>query len=176
MSDLLQGLNVFLIGMMGAGKTTVGLLLAQQLGYSFVDTDVVIEKVAGKTINEIFAEDGEEDFREIEARVLSELAAHTRLTIATGGGIVLRRFNWSYLHQGLIVWLDAPVDVLVNRLQNDTARPLLQKANPAQALQKLLDQRRSLYAEADLRIPLNASDTPEEIASRIISEIPDVLK
>ena len=176
MSDLLQGLNVFLIGMMGAGKTTVGLLLAEQLGYSFVDTDVVIEKVAGKTINEIFAEDGEEDFREIEARVLSELAAHTRLTIATGGGIVLRRFNWSYLHQGLIVWLDAPVEVLVNRLQNDTARPLLQKANPAQALQKLLDQRRSLYAEADLRIPLNASDTPEEIASRIISEIPDVLK
>ena len=176
MSDLLQGLNVFLIGMMGAGKTTVGLLLAEQLGYSFVDTDVLIEKVAGKTINEIFAEDGEEDFREIEARVLSELAAHTRLTIATGGGIVLRRFNWSYLHQGLIVWLDAPVEVLVNRLQNDTARPLLQKANPAQALQKLLDQRRSLYAEADLRIPLNASDTPEEIASRIISEIPDVLK
>ena len=173
---MLQGLNVFLIGMMGAGKTTVGLLLAEQLGYSFVDTDVVIEKVAGKTINEIFAEDGEEDFREIEARVLSELAAHTRLTIATGGGIVTRRFNWSYLHQGLIVWLDAPVDVLVNRLQNDTARPLLQKANPAQALQKLLDQRRSLYAEADLRIPLNASDTPEEIASRIISEIPDVLK
>lgn len=176
MSDLLQGLNVFLIGMMGAGKTTVGLLLAQQLGYSFVDTDVVIEKVAGKTINEIFAEDGEEGFREIEASVLSELAAHTRLTIATGGGIVMQRFNWSYLHQGLIVWLDAPVDVLVNRLQNDTARPLLQKANPAQSLQKLLDQRRSLYAEADLRIPLNASDTPEEIASRIISEIPDVLK
>lgn len=173
---MLQGLNVFLIGMMGAGKTTVGLLLAQQLGYSFVDTDVVIEKVAGKTINEIFAEDGEEGFREIEASVLSELAAHTRLTIATGGGIVMRRFNWSYLHQGLIVWLDAPVDVLVNRLQNDTTRPLLQKANPAQSLQKLLDQRRSLYAEADLRIPLNASDTPEEIASRIISEIPDVLK
>ncbi len=173
---MLQGLNVFLIGMMGAGKTTVGQLLAQQLGYAFVDTDVVIEKVAGKTINEIFAEDGEEDFREIEARVLSELAAHTRLTIATGGGIVTRRFNWSYLHQGLIVWLDAPVDVLINRLQNDTTRPLLQKANPAQALQKLLDQRRSLYAEADLRIPLNASDTPEEITLRIISEIPDVLK
>jgi shikimate kinase len=173
---LLQGLNVFLIGMMGAGKTTVGRFLAQQLGYGFVDTDVVIEKVAGKTINEIFAEDGEEGFREIEASVLSELAAHTRLTIATGGGIVMRRFNWSYLHQGLTVWLDAPVDVLVNRLQNDTARPLLQKANPGQSLQKLLDQRRSLYGEADLRIPLNASDTPEEIASRIISEIPDVLK
>ncbi len=176
MNDLLQGINVFLIGMMGAGKTTVGRLLAQQLGYGFVDTDVVIEKVAGKTINEIFAEDGEEPFRELEASVLSELAAHTRLTIATGGGVVLRRFNWSYLHQGLIVWLDAPVDVLINRLQNDTTRPLLQEANPTQTLQKLLDQRRSLYAEADLRIPLNASDTPEEIVLRIMSEIPDVLK
>ena len=176
MNNLLQGINVFLIGMMGAGKTTVGRLLAQQLDYGFIDTDVVIEKVAGKTINEIFAEDGEENFRELEDTVLSELSAHTRLTIATGGGAVTRRFNWSYLHQGLIVWLDAPVDVLINRLQNDTTRPLLQEANPAQVLQKLLAQRQSLYAEADLRIPVSASDTSEEIVSRIISEIPNVLK
>lgn len=176
MNNLLQGINVFIIGMMGVGKTTVGRLLAQQLGYGFIDTDVIIEKLASKTINAIFAEDGEENFRELEASVLSELSAHTRLTIATGGGIVSRRFNWSYLHQGLIVWLDAPVDVLINRLQNDTTRPLLQEANPTQVLQKLLDQRRSLYAEADLRIPINAIDTPEEIASRIISEIPSVLK
>lgn len=176
MNDPLQGLNVFLIGMMGAGKTTVGALLASQLGYYFFDTDVLIEKVAGKTINEIFAQDGEDNFRELESRVLSELSAHTKLTIATGGGIVLRRFNWSYLHHGLIVWLDAPVELLVNRLQNDKTRPLLQKHNPAQELQKLLDQRQSLYAEADLRIPVKANDTSEQITSRIISAIPTVLK
>jgi shikimate kinase len=175
-NDLLKGTNVFLIGMMGAGKTSVGKLLAGQLGYGFVDTDELIEKVAGKTINKIFADDGEDEFRQLEGKVLSELSAYTRLAIATGGGIVVRRFNWSYLHHGLIVWLDAPVEVLINRLQNDTTRPLLQNPNPAQALQKLLDQRRSLYAEADLHIPVNATDTPEAIASRIITEIPTVLK
>ena len=176
MNELLQGINVFLIGMMGAGKTTVGHLLAHQLGYSFADTDALIEKVAGKTINEIFADSSEDTFRDLESQVLSELSAYTHLTIATGGGIVLRRFNWSYLHHGLIVWLDASVDVLIDRLQNDTTRPLLQEANPAQALQKLLDQRRSLYAEADLRIVVNAGDTPEELASRVLTQIPSVLK
>jgi shikimate kinase len=175
-NDLLKGINVFLIGMMGAGKTTVGHLLAHQLGYSFADTDALIEKVASKTINEIFADSGEDGFRQLESQVLSELSAYTHLTIATGGGIVKRRFNWSYLHHGLIVWLDAPVDVLINRLQNDTTRPLLQEANPAQALQKLLDQRRSLYAEADLHIVVNAGETPEQLASRVIAEIPRVLK
>jgi shikimate kinase len=175
-NNLLKGTNVFLIGMMGTGKTSVGNLLARQLGYRFFDTDVLIEQLASKTINEIFAADGEDEFRQLEGKVLSELSAYTRLTIATGGGIVLRRLNWSYLHHGLIVWLDAPIEVLINRLQNDTTRPLLQNPNPAQALQKLLDQRRSLYAEADLHIPINATDTPEAIASRIIAEIPTVLK
>ena len=176
MNDLLKGINVFLVGMMGTGKTTVGHLLARQLGYSFVDTDEVIEKSTGKTINQIFADEGEENFRQIESEVLSQLSAHTQLTIATGGGIVLQRFNWSYLHHGMVIWLDAPVDVLIARLQNDTTRPLLQNDNPAQALQKLLDQRKSLYAEADLHIRISANDTPEQIVSRIIAEIPDVLK
>lgn len=161
---------------MGAGKTSVGNLLARQLGYRFFDTDALIEQLAGKTINEIFADEGEDEFRQMEAKVLSELSAYTRLTIATGGGIVLRRLNWSYLRHGLIVWLDAPIEVLINRLQNDTTRPLLQNPNPAQALQKLLDQRRSLYAEADLHIRISADDTPEQITSRIITEIPTVLK
>jgi shikimate kinase len=175
-NNLLQGLNVFLIGMMGAGKTTVGQLLANKLGYQFFDTDVLIEKVARKTINEIFADDGEDAFRQLESQVLSELSAHTKLAIATGGGIVLRHLNWSYLHHGLIVWLDAPVEVLVERLQNDTSRPLLQDANPAQALQTLLNQRNLLYAEADLHIPVSATETPEQIAGAIIAKIPTVLK
>ena len=176
MNNLLQGINVFLIGMMGVGKTTVGHLLARKLGYHFLDTDTLIEKVTGKTINEIFADSGEEKFRQLESLVLSDLSAYTRLTIATGGGIILQRFNWSYLHHGLIVWLDAPVDVLVARLQNDTTRPLLQEADLAQSLQTLLDQRRSLYAQADLHITVKPSETPEQIASRIIVEIPDALK
>ena len=176
MSDLLKGMNVFLVGMMGAGKTTVGHLLARQLGYHFFDTDVLIEQSTGKSINQIFAEDGEEQFRQLESEVLSQVSAHTRLTVATGGGIVSRPFNWSYLHHGLVVWLDAPVQVLIDRLQNDTTRPLLRDANPAQALQKLLDQRQHLYSEADLHIQIDADDTPEQIVARIIAEIPTVLR
>lgn len=175
MNNGLQGINIFLIGMMGVGKSTVGCLLAPQLGYSFVDIDVVIEKLAGRTINQIFADSGEEAFRQLESQVLSEVSAHTRLTIATGGGVVLRRFNWSYLHHGLIIWLDAPVEVLIDRLQNDTTRPLL-KENAARSLQNLLDQRHHLYAQADLHIRVSANDTPEAIASRVIAEIPSVIK
>lgn len=175
MKDQLKGINIFLIGMMGAGKTTVGRLLATQLGYGFVDTDAVIEQLAGKTIKEIFASEGETAFRQLEAQVLAEVSAYTNLIIATGGGIVIRQLNWSYLHHGLIIWLDAPVEVLLQRLQNDQTRPLLQD-EPAQKLQSLLDERRKLYAEADLCIPITATQTPETIASQIITKIPSVLK
>ena len=176
MNDMLQGMNVFLVGMMGAGKTSVGRLLARQLGYGFCDTDAAIEAVARKTINQIFADDGEEAFRQLETQVLSHVSAETKLTIATGGGIVMRPFNWSYLHYGLVIWLDAPVEVLVDRLREDTTRPLLRETNPAQALQKILNKRQSLYAEADLRIRISSEDTLEQIVSRIIAEIPTVLK
>lgn len=176
MNDVLKGINVFLIGMMGTGKSTVGQLLAQELGYRFFDTDTLIEQIAGKTINQIFADSGEETFRQLEAQILSELSAYSQLTIATGGGIVLRHLNWSYLHHGLVVWLDAPIDVLVNRLQNDTTRPLLQTPDLAQKLQTLLEQRRNLYAEADLHIQISENDTPQQIVSRVIAEIPTVLK
>ncbi|NET61070.1 MAG: shikimate kinase [Symploca sp. SIO2E6] len=176
MKNLLAGINVFLIGMMGSGKTTVGHLLASQLGYGFCDSDVVIEQVVGKTINEIFAESGEEAFRQLESQVVSELSAYTKLIIATGGGVVLKPINWSYLHHGLIVWLDAPVEVLIERLQEDTTRPLLKQADPAQILQRLLEQRRGLYAEADLHIRINASETPEQVVSQIVTQIPTVLR
>jgi shikimate kinase len=173
---LLNGVNVYLIGMMGAGKTTVGRELANQLKYHFFDTDTLIEQVASQTINQIFTGIGEEGFRKLESQVLSEISAYTKLTIATGGGIVLKRENWSYLHHGLIVWLDAPVELLIERLAQDNTRPLLQDINPADKLQKLLEQRQRLYAEADIRISVAASDTPEQLSRRIIESIPQVLK
>ncbi|MEA5502550.1 shikimate kinase [Halotia wernerae UHCC 0503] len=176
MSSLLQGVNLYLIGMMGAGKTTVGQLLAKQLSYGFVDTDNVIAQAAGRSINQIFAEEGEVAFRQLESDVLAQVCAYTRLTIATGGGIVLRRENWSYLHHGLIVWLDVPVELLYNRLAEDNTRPLLQDVDPKGKLRSLLKERTPLYSQADLKITVNQEETPEQIANKVIEVIPSVLK
>ncbi|MBD6616897.1 shikimate kinase [Komarekiella sp. 'clone 1'] len=176
MSSLLQGVNLYLIGMMGAGKTTVGRLLAKHLGYGFVDTDDVIIKAAGKSINQLFAQEGEAGFRQLESDVLAQICAYTKLTIATGGGIVLRQENWGYLHHGLIVWLDVPIELLYSRLAEDTTRPLLQDADPKGKLRSLLEQRTPLYSQADLRITVQEEETPEEITKRVLEAIPSVLK
>ncbi|MBE9213442.1 shikimate kinase [Plectonema cf. radiosum LEGE 06105] len=176
MNNLLQGINLYLIGMMGAGKTTVGRLLANELQYGFVDTDEVITASAKQSINQIFAVEGETAFRQLETDVLSQVSAYTKLTVATGGGIILKRENWSYLHHGLIVWLDASAELLYNRLKEDTTRPLLQDSNPLLKLRSLLQEREPLYALADLRITLKEGETPEEIAQRVLTEIPSVLK
>ena len=175
-SSLLQGVNLYLIGMMGAGKTTVGQLLANHLGYRFLDTDDVITQSAGRSINQLFAEEGEAAFRQLESDVLAQVCAYTRLTIATGGGIVLRQENWSYLHHGLVVWLDVPVELLYTRLAEDTTRPLLQDSDPQGKLRSLLEQRTPLYSQADLKITVRAEETPEEIAHRVMEAIPNVLK
>jgi shikimate kinase len=172
MQELLRGINIFLIGMMGIGKTTVGKLLAQELGYRFFDTDVLIERVTQQPINKIFASIGEENFRQIESQVLIEVAACTKSVIATGGGIVLRSQNWGHLRHGLIIWLDASVELLTARLANDQTRPLLQKTDLASKLNSLLEQRRSLYTQGDLRIFINKNDTPEMLISRILEKIP----
>ncbi|WP_066378227.1 MULTISPECIES: shikimate kinase [unclassified Anabaena] len=176
MSSLLQGVNLYLIGMMGSGKTTVGQLLAKQLGYGFVDTDDVIVQAGKKSINQLFAEEGEAAFRQLESDVLAQICAYTKLTVATGGGIVLRRENWSYLHHGLIVWLDVPVELLYTRLAEDNTRPLLQDADPQGKLRSLLEQRTPLYAQADLRISVVAGEKPEQIADKVMAAIPSVLK
>lgn len=176
MSSLLRGVNLYLIGMMGVGKSTVGDLLAKQLGYTFLDTDSIITQLTGKTINQLFAEEGEPAFRQLESDVLAQVCARKELVIATGGGIVMRRENWSYLHHGLIVWLDAPIELLYTRLAEDTTRPLLQDPDPKGKLRSLLEQRTPLYSQADLHITLREEETPEEIANRVMEAIPSVLK
>ena len=170
MSNTLQGLNIYLIGMMGSGKTTVGQEIAKQLNYRFFDTDRTIEAIAKKSIPEIFQQEGEPYFRELESNVLAELSTYTRSVISTGGGIIQRQMNWSYLRYGLIVWLDVELEILKKRLAQDETRPLADKLEP------LLKTRLPLYAQADLAIAVEAEQSPQQISTQIIQAIPTVTK
>lgn len=176
MKDLLKGVSLYLIGMMGAGKSTLGQLLATELGYRFFDTDTLIERIAQKSINEIFSSDGEDAFRQLESQVLAQISAYHHCVVATGGGIVTRQINWSYLQQGIVLWLDVPIDHLYVRLQGDTTRPLLRDPDPKAKLQTLLQQRQSLYEQADVHLAVGATETPQTLMPRAIEEIAKVLK
>jgi shikimate kinase len=123
----LGGTSLYLVGMMGSGKSTVGKLVSQALAYCFFDTDALIEQLAGKTIPEIFAEDGEEDFRAIETQVLMELAPFKDCIISTGGGAVTKSENWGHMQGGISVWLNGPPSLLAHRVMRDGIenRPLL---------------------------------------------------
>jgi shikimate kinase len=186
MSNLLQGLNIYLIGMMGSGKTTVGQHLAQSLNYKFIDTDQIIEAIAlkyrlidtdqtieaiaKKPIPAIFEKLGEARFRELETQVLGELSVYTRTVISTGGGIIQEQMNWSYLRHGLVVWLDVDLEILKKRVAQDPNRPLADKLEP------LLNLRRPLYAQADLQVAPELEQSPQEVAAQIEELIPSVLK
>lgn len=148
----LKKTNLYLIGMMGAGKTTIGRKLANRLGYGFVDTDALIEQSANQKVSELFASAGEPTFRQLETQVLSQVSSYTNLVVATGGGIILERMNWSYLHHGIVIWLDVPISILVARLSGDTSRPLLKDTNLSNKLTTLMADRGDLYAQADIRI------------------------
>ena len=146
--------NIVLVGMPGSGKSSVGRRLAKRLHWTFVDTDALIVAAAGKSIERIFAEDGEAYFRDLEARCVREAAAHTGVVIATGGGVVLREENVRALRAtGLIVFLDrAPERILKTAELSD--RPLLRAGG--QALFALYRQRKDVYrAACDCRVPNN---------------------
>lgn len=170
MNKLLQGVDVYLIGMMGSGKSTIGRILARKLGYRFFDTDDLIEKVAQKSIKQIFATEGEAYFRDLETQILKEVSSYTNSAIATGGGIIQKPINWSYLRQGLVVWLDVEPETLKRRLARDRNRPLAAK------LESLLQERRPLYAQADMQIQTSGLTSPEQVANRIIGRIPEFIK
>ena len=166
----LQGANVYLIGMMGSGKSTIGAILADRLSHQFFDTDMLIEQISGQTVTELFKESGESTFRQLETQVLSELSSYLRKLIATGGGIVVTPENWGHLRSGIIVWLDVPVAVLCARLKNDTTRPLL-TGDLETKLNTLFTDRSPLYSQADLHIKLEGHETPEEICDRILIDL-----
>ena len=172
----LAGRSLYLVGMMGSGKTSTGRPLAERLGYGFVDADAVIEQAAGCSIPDIFNRDGEAGFRKLESQVLSAISQRHSLVVATGGGVVTQPENWGLLHSGIVIWLDVVPDQLLQRLNADsTVRPLLQTADPEAALNALLNERRPLYAEADLTVVIN-DEPPEAVADGILQLVPSLLK
>lgn len=172
----LEGLNVYLVGMMGTGKSAVGRPLAEALGYRFIDADTVLEQAAGRAIPEIFASEGEAGFRALETAVLGQISGWHSLVVATGGGAVTRPENWGHMQQGVVVWLDAPAELLLQRLAADpTPRPLMQAADPGERLATLLAERRPLYAQADLTVH-QAAEPPEQVAASVLAGLPALLK
>ena len=175
----LRGLSLYLVGMMGAGKSTIGRAIAQSLKYRFFDTDDLIERVAQRSISDIFAHDGEAAFRSLETQVLTQVSSQTRSVIATGGGIVTQPDIWQQLRHGAIIWLDTPVEVILKRLRSNpnavTKRPLLHQSNPDETLTKLLESRRGLYANADVRITIAAGDSPKAVVQQTLDGIRSIL-
>lgn len=172
----LEGLNLYLVGMMGAGKSAVARPLAAALGYRMLDADRSIEQVAGRSIEAIFAAEGEAGFRELETAVLGQIASWHSLVVATGGGVVCRPENWGHMRQGVVIWLDAPSALLLQRLNADpTPRPLLQGGDGAARLEQLLEQRLPLYSQADLQITQHG-ESPQQVAARVLAALPGILK
>lgn len=160
--------NIYFVGLMGAGKTTIGKLLAKHLGKAFYDSDHEIERRTGVNIPLIFELEGETGFRKREASVIAELVKLQDIVLATGGGAVLSPQNRENLKKsGTIIYLRASVTELLQRTRNDKNRPLLQTDNPLAKLEKLLVERDPLYRElADIII-----DTGEQPISVILHQI-----
>lgn len=145
--------NLVLVGLMGAGKSSVGRLVAQQLGIPFVDTDVEIERVSRMTITELFAAYGEQEFRALETRVIKRLLKGGPRVVSTGGGAFINESTRLHVKRGsLSVWLKADLDVLWDRINKRDTRPLLKTENPKQTLENLMNTRYPIYAEADLTV------------------------
>jgi shikimate kinase len=164
--------NIFLTGFMGCGKTSVGRVLSERLGYHFVDLDEAIVAEAGVSIKEIFASQGEPAFRRLESQVLQKVAVGTGVVVSTGGGAVIAEGNRTIMRSaGSIVNLTASVDSIAARLCGDSERPLLADDASSERIRNMLETREPYYADADLRI-----DTTSKTVAAVTAEILQALK
>jgi len=159
--------SLVLVGMMGAGKSSIGRKLAQRLALPFVDADSEIERAAGMSISDIFAKHGEPYFRSGEARVIARLLDGGPQVLATGGGAFMHPQSREAIRaKGISIWLKAEYDVLLKRIKRRGDRPMLKTDDPAETLRRLMEERDPVYAEADVIV--HSRDVPHEI---IIAEI-----
>ena len=164
--------SIALIGMMGAGKSSVGRCLNRRTGLALHDTDEIVAAKFGMSISEIFSQHGEKKFREAETRALRRMRTERQAIIVTGGGIVLRKENAEILKgHGVIVWLEGDEETLFARACRKQDRPLLQTKNPRKVFSQILGSRRPLYANiADIRVDTSVL-TDEEVAVAILAKV-----
>ena len=164
--------RIFLIGLMGSGKTTIGKIVAKKLHFTFMDSDVLIEEKTGVKVPLIFEYEGEEGFRKREASCLIELVTKNDMVLATGGGMVLSRDNRELLAQsGSVIYLKAHTDELARRLTNYKSRPLLQHVDVKQKLKELLESREVLYESCADYIIQTKNKRAVDIADEIITTL-----
>src|SRR5512143_4200909 len=154
--------NIILTGFMGVGKTSIGTRLARDLGYTFVDTDELIEADQKTTITEIFAQKGEPYFRDVETRIIRTVLENGNQVVSTGGGAVIRDENREVFKEaGLVVCLTARPEVIYERIKHETHRPLLKVLDPMARIRDLLESRATFYGQADLIIDTSEKSVDE---------------
>lgn len=162
--------NIALIGFMGTGKSSVGRILAQFLRFDFIDTDALLEARAGRTVAEIFSQEGESRFRELEREIVGELAKKTATVIATGGGLGAEPANVAQLKtHALVACLWASPELIFERVHRQTHRPLLATPDPLSRIRELLSQREQAYKLADILISTEFR-SPREVAQHVLHE------
>ncbi len=170
MADARKLVNIALIGFMGTGKSSVGRLVADTLRFTFLDTDTVIEARAGKPITDIFAQEGEPAFRQMESRLVEELTRRQRTVIATGGGLPVNPANLASLKtHALVVCLWASPETIFERVRHQTHRPLLNVPDPLERIRSLLATREPFYRQADVLINTEMR-TIREVAQQVIHQ------
>ncbi|PHZ84257.1 shikimate kinase [Paremcibacter congregatus] len=167
--------SISLVGLMGSGKTTVGVRLARKLGVAFVDSDAEIEVAAGHTVSEIFEKFGEDDFRNGERKVIDRLISDKPMVLGTGGGAFMDRDTRKNLKDRTItVWLKANIDLLVERTSRRDTRPLLRAGNPEKILRDLAKKRYPIYGQADITVETGVGPH-EKVVNDIIAKLNDYL-
>ena len=157
--------NIVLVGFMGTGKTSIGKRLAMQLRMHYVDTDDIIERDSGRRISDIFSEDGEETFRELESEAVRKASKLDNYVISTGGGVVLRESNMTELRRnGIIFCLTATPEEIYRRVRHQSHRPLLQTPDPLSKIKTMLEDRHAYYVKADYMVETTGRSFGEVMA------------
>tara|TARA_B000000532_G_scaffold150256_1_gene120643 strand:+ start:278 stop:781 length:504 start_codon:yes stop_codon:yes gene_type:complete len=165
-------MNIFIVGPMGSGKSTVGKIISDELFLNFFDTDDEIESRTGASIDWIFDLEGEEGFRKRESEMLDEMVKKNSIVLSTGGGIILSKSNRELLSsRGTVFYLSTPITTQVERTSKDKDRPLLKNGNPSEILAKLHDEREGFYKEVSDHIINTENKSSQEVASEIIKVI-----